>query len=150
MPSSIYVIGKVQSMKPIEFISRGTLNQLLDEQVQKELQILCDAATEKPLELLGGGPLTDLDRQAWENAIARLTHTNHKALRPSKPFPAFLDQMRILTIKEVADMFGFDLLGLIQFIENCPEVIPTLAIGDWVAFDRDTFVRWYVGESVSS
>lgn len=51
-------------MKQIEFISRGSLNQLLDEQVRKELQIICDAATGKPLELLGGGPLTELDRQA--------------------------------------------------------------------------------------
>ena len=132
-------------MKPIEFISRGTLNKLLDEQVRKELQIIIsNAATEKPLEILGGGPLTELDRQAWENAIARLTHTNHQALKQSKLSPAFLDQMRILTIIEVADMFGLDLLGLIQFIENCPAAIPTLAIDDWVAFDRDAFVRWYV------
>lgn len=59
------------------------------------------------------------------------------------PPPAFLDQMRILTIKEVADMFGLDLLGLIQFIENCPAAIPTLTIGDLVAFDRNPFSKWY-------
>lgn len=134
-------------MKPVEFISRVTLNQLLEEQVRKELQIIIDdAATKKPLELIGGGPLTELDRQAWENAIARLTHTNDHVLRPSKPSPAFLDQMRILTIKEVADMFGLDLLGLIQFIENCPAAIPTLTIGDLVAFDRNPFSKWYGGQ----
>jgi hypothetical protein len=137
-------------MKPIEFISRETLNQLLEEQVRKELQIICYAATKKPLELLGGGPLTELDRQAWENAIARLTHTNYQALKPITPSPSFFDRMRILTIKEVADMFGLDLLGLIQFIENCPGAIPTLAIGDWVAFDRNSFTNWYVRESLSS
>ncbi len=77
-------------MKQIEFISRETLNKLLNEQVRKELQIIIsNAATEKPLELLGGGPLTELDRQAWENAIARLTHTNNQALKPSNPPPVF-------------------------------------------------------------
>lgn len=133
-------------MKPIEFISRGNLDQLLDEQVRKELQIICDAAAEKPLELLGGGPLTELDRQAWENAIAKLTHTHDHVPKPGIPSPSFLDRMRILTIREVADMFGLDLLDLILFIENRPKAIPTLAMGDWVAFDRNSFAQWYASQ----
>ncbi|WP_422482031.1 hypothetical protein [Pleomorphochaeta sp. DL1XJH-081] len=133
-------------MKPIEFISRGTLDQLLDGQVRKELQIIIgNATTGKPLEI-PGGPLTELDRQAWENAIAKLTHTYDHVPKPGIPSPSFLDRMRILTIQEVADMFGLDLLGLIQSIENRPKAIPTLAIGDWVAFDRNSFAQWYVSQ----
>lgn len=133
-------------MKPIEFISRETLDQLLDSQVRKELQIIIgNVKTGRPRKI-PGGPLTELDRQAWENAIAKLTHTHDYVPKSGIPSPSFLDQTRILTIQEVADMFGLDLLDLILFIENCPKAIPTLAIGDWVAFDRNSFAQWYVSQ----
>jgi hypothetical protein len=78
---------------------------LFEDQGEKELQnIIGEATTNTPLEILGGSP-TEVYRRAWENAIVRRTHTNYQALKPNNPYPYFYDRMRILTIKGVAERY---------------------------------------------